>query len=70
MGRRDAGFVPDLSAPEPNMDPIGRVVVLEDTNNDGRMDKRTVFADGLVLAARAEGARPRRARRRAAERRG
>ena len=44
------GFVPDLNAPEPNMDPIGRVVVLEDTNNDGRMDKRTVFADGLVLA--------------------
>ncbi|MEN3337373.1 MAG: hypothetical protein V7647_1049 [Acidobacteriota bacterium] len=31
-------------------DPIGRVVVLEDTNADGRMDKRTVFADGLVLA--------------------
>ena len=43
------GFVPSLNAPEPNMDPIGRVVVLEDTNNDGRMDKRTVFADGLVL---------------------
>jgi mono/diheme cytochrome c family protein/glucose/arabinose dehydrogenase len=31
-------------------DPIGRVVVLEDTDDDGRMDKRTVFADGLVLA--------------------
>jgi mono/diheme cytochrome c family protein/glucose/arabinose dehydrogenase len=31
-------------------DPIGRVVVLEDTNDDGKMDKRTVFADGLVLA--------------------
>src|SRR4051794_30903261 len=31
-------------------DPIGRVVVLEDTDRDGRMDKRTVFADGLVLA--------------------
>jgi mono/diheme cytochrome c family protein/glucose/arabinose dehydrogenase len=30
-------------------DPIGRVVVLEDTDADGRMDKRTVFADGLVL---------------------
>ena len=28
------------------MEPIGKVVVLEDTNNDGRMDKRTVFADG------------------------
>jgi mono/diheme cytochrome c family protein/glucose/arabinose dehydrogenase len=44
------GFVPDLATAEPNMDPIGRVVVLEDTENDGVMDKRTVFADGLVLA--------------------
>ena len=23
--------------------------MLEDTNDDGRMDKRTVFADGLVM---------------------
>ena len=30
-------------------DPTGRIVVLEDTNDDGKMDKRTVFADGLVL---------------------
>ena len=30
-------------------EPIGRVSVLEDTNNDGRMDKKTVFLDGLVL---------------------
>ena len=44
------GFVPDLQAPEPNMEPIGKVVVLEDTNRDGKMDKRTVFADGLILA--------------------
>jgi mono/diheme cytochrome c family protein/glucose/arabinose dehydrogenase len=44
------GFVPDLAAPEPNMDPVGRIVVLEDTDRDGAMDKRTVFADGLVLA--------------------
>ena len=44
------GFVPDLQAPEPNMEPIGKVVVLEDTNHDGKMDKRTVFADGLILA--------------------
>jgi mono/diheme cytochrome c family protein/glucose/arabinose dehydrogenase len=29
--------------------PICRVVVLEDTDNDGRMDKRTVFLDKLVL---------------------
>ena len=44
------GFVPDLQAPEPLMDPIGKIVVLEDMNHDGKMDKRTVFADNLVLA--------------------
>ena len=43
------GFVRDLDAPEPNLAPIGNVVVLEDTNGDGRMDKRTVFADGLAI---------------------
>ncbi len=43
------GFVPNLSAPEPFMEPIGKIVVLEDTDRDGAMDKRTVFADGLVL---------------------
>lgn len=30
-------------------DPICRVVLLEDTDDDGKMDKRTVFADGLLL---------------------
>ena len=29
--------------------PNGRIVVLEDTNGDGRMDKSTVYMDGLVL---------------------
>lgn len=29
--------------------PNGRIVVLEDRDHDGRMDARTVFADGLVL---------------------
>src|SRR6185436_14142337 len=29
--------------------PECRVVVLEDTNDDGKVDKRTVFMDGLVL---------------------
>jgi mono/diheme cytochrome c family protein/glucose/arabinose dehydrogenase len=43
-------YVPDLQTPEPNLAPIGRIVVLEDTNNDGKMDKRTVFADGLIQA--------------------
>jgi hypothetical protein len=43
------GFVRELQTPEPNLEPIGRIVVLEDTDRDGRMDKRTVFAEGLVL---------------------
>ena len=50
LGASDPEYVPDLRAPEPNLDPIGRIAVLEDTNNDGKMDKRTVFADGLVQA--------------------
>jgi glucose/arabinose dehydrogenase len=43
------GFMADITGSNEH-DPIGRVVVLEDTNHDGRMDKRTVFAEGLVLA--------------------
>jgi mono/diheme cytochrome c family protein/glucose/arabinose dehydrogenase len=43
------GYMPDINA-KGEHDPIGKVVVLEDTNNDGRMDKRTVFQDGLILA--------------------
>jgi hypothetical protein len=31
------------------LNPTGRIVVLEDTNHDGRMDKSTVYMDGLVL---------------------
>ena len=42
------GYMNDIQASHEH-DPLGRVVVLEDTNGDGRMDKRTVFADGLVL---------------------
>ena len=29
--------------------PLGRIIMLEDTDGDGKMDKRTVFADGLIL---------------------
>lgn len=29
--------------------PVSRIVMLEDTNNDGKMDKRTVFIDNLLL---------------------
>jgi mono/diheme cytochrome c family protein/glucose/arabinose dehydrogenase len=41
-------FLPDMSGRD-SREPINRVVVLEDTNGDGTMDKRTVFADGLVM---------------------
>jgi mono/diheme cytochrome c family protein/glucose/arabinose dehydrogenase len=30
-------------------EPVGNVVVLEDADGDGRMDRRTVFLDGLVM---------------------
>ncbi|MDQ3623864.1 MAG: c-type cytochrome, partial [Verrucomicrobiota bacterium] len=31
------------------LEPVGRIVVLEDTNRDRRMDRSTVYMDGLVL---------------------
>ena len=31
-------------------EPVGRVSILEDTDGDGRMDKRTSFLEGLVMA--------------------
>src|SRR5262249_54385525 len=43
------GFMADITGSNEH-DPLGRVVVLEDTDGDGRMDKRTVFSDHLVLA--------------------
>ncbi len=43
------GYMIDIQASR-ELEPLGRIVVLEDTNADGKMDKRTVFADGLVLA--------------------
>lgn len=43
------GWMPDITAAGEHA-PIGRVAVLQDENGDGRMDRRTVFADGLVLA--------------------
>src|SRR5262245_4624874 len=43
------GYMLDITATR-ELEPLGRIVVFEDTNNDGKLDKRTVFADGLVLA--------------------
>ena len=43
------GYMADIAATGEH-DPVGRVVVLVDSNRDGRLDRRTVFADGLVLA--------------------
>jgi len=42
------GFMPNLAGTG-ELRPVGRIVVLEDTNDDGRMDKSTVFLDSLIL---------------------
>lgn len=44
-----SGYMRNISGAN-ERDPVGRVIVLQDENGDGRMDKRTVFAEGLVLA--------------------
>ncbi|MFN7138098.1 MAG: PVC-type heme-binding CxxCH protein [Limisphaerales bacterium] len=38
-----------LKEGDPNRKPQDRISILEDTNGDGVMDKKTVFADGLEL---------------------
>lgn len=44
------GFMPELNpSDDRERQPDGRVVVLEDTDGDGRLDHRRVFLDGLVL---------------------
>lgn len=44
------GYMPELNPSDAReREPNGRVVVLEDTNGDGRMDTRRVFLDGLIL---------------------
>src|SRR5678815_188312 len=42
------GFMPNVDGRGETEIP-GRVVILEDTDNDGRIDKRTVFLDGLLM---------------------
>ncbi len=43
------GFMTDLVDESGDYRPVGRVKVLEDADNDGRMDRQTVFLDSLVL---------------------
>ena len=38
------------------MEPIGRIVVLEDSDHDGKMDRSTVYMEWLGLASRGSGA--------------
>jgi mono/diheme cytochrome c family protein/glucose/arabinose dehydrogenase len=51
----DRAWVVEMRGFMPNADgkgedrPVGQVSILEDTNGDGRMDRKTVFLDGLVL---------------------
>lgn len=42
------GYMMDLDGKDENV-PQGRIVVLEDTNNDGNADKRTVFLEKILL---------------------
>src|SRR5881397_278653 len=42
------GYMPNIEGTG-ELEKVGSVVVLEDTDGDGRMDKRTVFLDGLVM---------------------
>ena len=42
------GYMPDIDG-RGELEKVGDVVVLEDTDGDGRMDRRTVFLDGLVM---------------------
>ena len=42
------GFMPNVEG-QGEKEPTGRVVILDDTDGDGRVDQRKVFLDGLVL---------------------
>ncbi|HEU4720595.1 MAG TPA: PVC-type heme-binding CxxCH protein [Gemmatimonadaceae bacterium] len=48
-------WVVEMRAYMPNLQgtgedrPVGRIVVLDDTDDDGRMDRKTVFMDSLVM---------------------
>lgn len=42
------GFMPDVDGKGESV-PEGRIVILEDTDGDGKVDKRTVFLDKMLL---------------------
>ena len=42
------GFMPNVEG-KGELEIPGRIVVLEDTNEDGKMDKKTIFLDNLVM---------------------
>ena len=42
------GYMPNVDG-EGEREPVGRVVVLEDLDRDGRMDTSKVFVDGLIM---------------------
>ena len=43
------GYMPDVSGTGEISLKVGKVVVLEDTNNDGRADKKTDYLKGLIM---------------------
>src|SRR3546814_9512598 len=43
-----SNYMPDTAGTGEDM-PSGKIVILEDFDGDGRMDKRSVFMDSLVL---------------------
>ena len=60
------GYMENMAATT-EWNPTSRVSVLEDTNKDGRMDKKTVFTDGLILPRALKVLQRQRARGRAGE---
>ena len=42
------GYMPDTLGTGEDQ-PVGRIAILDDTDGDGRMDKRHVFLDSLVM---------------------
>jgi mono/diheme cytochrome c family protein/glucose/arabinose dehydrogenase len=42
------GFMPDIDGTG-ERNPVGRIMVLEDTNSDGQMDVSTIYLDSLIM---------------------